>query len=316
MRADMDNSKSFADRSVTVVGAGLMGHGIAQVFAQAGHCVVIIDPDAAVLGVALARVGKNLQGLGVEPAPVLARMALESSLETAVRHAGLVVEAAPEKLALKQGLFARIAAAAPAHAILASNTSVIPITRIGEGLDADARARLVGTHWWNPPHLVPLVEVVRSAYTREEVFDTVFDWLAAVGKRPVKVHRDVTGFIGNRLQHALWREALGLVEDGVCDAEAIDLVVKNSFGLRMPVLGPMENADLVGLELTRDVHRVLFPELKSDTTPSPLLDRLIEEGHTGMKSGQGLFAWPAAEAQAVHERLAAHLIDLLNPGKD
>jgi 3-hydroxybutyryl-CoA dehydrogenase len=312
----MDNSKSFADRSVTVVGAGLMGHGIAQVFAQSGHRVVITDPDAAVLGVALARVGKNLQGLGVEPAPVLARMTLESSLETAVRDADLVVEAAPEKLALKQGLFARIAAAAPAHAILASNTSVIPITRIGEALDADARARLVGTHWWNPPHLVPLVEVVRSAYTREDVFDTVFDWLAMVGKRPVKVHRDVTGFIGNRLQHALWREALGLVEDGVCDAEAIDLVVKNSFGLRMPVLGPMENADLVGLELTRDVHRVLFPELKSDTTPSPLLDRLIEEGHTGMKSGQGLFAWPAAEAQAVHERLAAHLIDLLNPGEE
>jgi 3-hydroxybutyryl-CoA dehydrogenase len=184
---------------------------------------------------------------------------------------------------------------------------VIPITRIGEALDPDARARLVGTHWWNPPHLVPLVEVVRTEFTSATVFDAIFDWLAAVGKRPVKVHRDVTGFIGNRLQHALWREALGLVEDGVCDAQAIDLVVKNSFGLRMPVLGPMENADLVGLELTRDVHRVLFPELKTDTAPSPLLDRLIAEGHTGMKSGQGLLAWTAGEADAVHDRLAAHL---------
>jgi 3-hydroxybutyryl-CoA dehydrogenase len=302
----MDNTKSVA-----VIGAGLMGHGIAQVFAQAGHRVVITDPDPAVLGVALDRVSKNLEGEGIAPAPVLARMRVEPALEAAVAHADLIIEAAPEKLDLKQRLFAQLAAAAPKHAILASNTSVIPITRIGEALDVDARARLVGTHWWNPPHLVPLVEVVRTDFTREDVFDATFDWLAAVGKRPVKVHRDVTGFIGNRLQHALWREALGLVEDGVCDAAAIDLVVKNSFGMRMPVLGPMENADLVGLELTRDVHRVLFPELKSDRAPSPLLDRLIAEGHTGMKSGHGLLDWTAAEADAVHGRLAAHLIGML-----
>jgi 3-hydroxybutyryl-CoA dehydrogenase len=300
-----------ASKMVTVIGAGLMGHGIAQVFAQAGNRVVITDPDPAVLGLALARVGRNLEGENMDPAPVLARMRVEPSLEAAVAHADLVIEAAPEKLELKQRLFAQVAAAAPKHAILASNTSVIPITRIGEALDVDARARLVGTHWWNPPHLVPLVEVVRTDFTRDDVFDATFDWLAAAGKRPVKVHRDVTGFIGNRLQHALWREALGLVEDGVCDAAAIDLVVKNSFGMRMPVLGPMENADLVGLELTRDVHRVLFPDLKSDTAPSPLLDRLIAEGHTGMKSGQGLLDWTAAEAEAVHGRLAAHLIDML-----
>lgn len=304
------------DKTVAVIGAGLMGHGIAQVFARAEQRVVITDPDPAVLGVALARVARNLEGEDIDPAPVLARMAVEPSLDAAVAHADLVVEAAPEKLALKQRLFAQVAATAPRHAILASNTSVIPITRIGEALDAQARARLVGTHWWNPPHLVPLVEVVRTEFTRDEVFDAMFDWLAAVGKRPVKVRRDVTGFIGNRLQHALWREALGLVEDGVCDAEAIDVVVKNSFGMRMPVLGPMENADLVGLELTRDVHRVLFPELKSDTAPSPLLDRLVAAGHTGMKSGHGLRAWTAAEADAVHGRLAAHLIDMLGRAKD
>lgn len=306
----MDKSKSVA-----IIGAGLMGHGIAQVFARAGHRVVITDPDPAVLGVALDRVSKNLENEGIDPAPVVGRMAVDPSLDAALAHAALVIEAAPEKLELKQGLFTRIAAAAPNDAILASNTSVIPITRIGEALDDQARARLVGTHWWNPPHLVPLVEVVRSEFTRDDVFDTIFDWLAAVGKRPVKVHRDVTGFIGNRLQHALWREALGLVEDGVCDAEAIDVVVKNSFGMRMPVLGPMENADLVGLELTRDVHRVLFPDLKSDTAPSPLLDRLIADGHIGMKSGQGLLDWTAAEADAVHGRLAAHLIDMLQRTK-
>lgn len=296
--------------SVTVIGAGLMGHGIGQVFARAGHPVVITDPNQDVLNVALSRVERNLQDEGVDAARVLCNMSVEARLERAVARADLVIEAAPEKLELKQKLFADVAAAAPGHAVLASNTSVIPITRIGERLDPQARSRLVGTHWWNPPHLVPLVEVVRTTHTSVEVFDKTFAWLEAVGKRPVKVHQDVTGFIGNRLQHALWREAIGLIEDGVCDAEAIDLVVKNSFGMRLPVLGPMENADLVGLELTRDVHRVMFPDLKCSKTPSPLLDRLIEEGHTGMRSGQGLRTWTPEQAEGVHSQLAAHLIKM------
>ncbi|XHS78010.1 3-hydroxyacyl-CoA dehydrogenase family protein [Burkholderiaceae bacterium UC74_6] len=299
----MDKSKSVA-----VIGAGLMGHGIAQVFAQAGHPVVITDPDSAVLEVALERVAGNLQEEGIDPAAVVGRIRLEPRLEAAVAGADLVLEAAPEKLALKQLLFAQIAVAAPPHAILASNTSVIPITQIGERLGDEARSRLVGTHWWNPPHLVPLVEVVRSEFTRDAVFNEVFDWLLAVGKQPVKVYRDVTGFIGNRLQHALWREAIGLVEAGVCDAEAIDMVVKNSFGMRMPVLGPMENADLVGLELTRAVHEVLFPDLRSDSTPSPLLDHLIGAGHVGMKSGRGLRTWTADQADEVRRQLAQYLI--------
>jgi 3-hydroxybutyryl-CoA dehydrogenase len=295
-------------KSVTIIGAGLMGHGIGQVFARAGHPVVLADPDDEVRGAALARTAGNLRDEGVDPTPVIARMAVEANVEAAVAHADLVIEAAPEKLELKQQLFAQIARAAPAHAILASNTSVIPITRIGEGLPDEARRRLVGTHWWNPPHLIPLVEVVRTEFTAEQVFESVFDWLVAVGKQPVKVRRDIAGFIGNRLQHAMWREAIGLVEDGICDAEAIDQVVKNSFGLRLPVLGPMENADLVGLELTRAVHQLLFPTLHAETKASPLLDRLIEAGHLGMVSGQGLRRWTSAEAEAVRQRLAAHLI--------
>jgi len=294
-------------KRVAILGAGLMGHGIAQVFARAGHPVVLTDPDAAVLAAAVPRVQRNLEDEGADPAPVTARITTWPDLEDAVAEADFVIEAAPERLELKQQLFARAAAAAPQHAILASNTSVIPITRIGEHLAPAVRRRLVGTHWWNPPHLIPLVEVVRTDATANEVFDATFDWLAAVGKRPVKVLRDVPGFIGNRLQHALWREAIGLVEDGVCDAEAVDLVVKHSFGLRMPVLGPLENADLVGLELTRAVHDLLFPSLRADTQAAALLTRLIEAGHLGMQSGQGFRAWTPQEAEAMHRQLAAHL---------
>ncbi|EYC50082.1 3-hydroxyacyl-CoA dehydrogenase [Hylemonella gracilis str. Niagara R] len=292
---------------VTVIGAGLMGHGIGQVFAREGHAVVLSDPDAAALGRALDKMRQNLVDDGADPERVLCNVSTEVALAQAVAHADLVIEAVPERLALKQQLFQDLAEAAPEHAILASNTSVIPITDIGAGLSEHPRGRLVGTHWWNPPHLVPLVEVVRTAHTRMDVFEQMYAWLEAVGKRPVKVHRDVTGFIGNRLQHAMWREAIGLVEDGVCDAEAIDLVVKNSFGLRGPVLGPMENADLVGLELTRDVHRVMFPALRTDAEPSPLLDRLIAQGHLGMKAGQGLRSWTAESADQVRLELARHL---------
>jgi len=296
--------------SVAVIGAGLMGHGIAQVFARSGHSVLITDRDQTVREMATSLIQENLLQEGVDPAPTLLHVSLVDSLEEAVANADLVIEAVPEKLEMKQALFADVARNAPHHAVLASNTSVIPITRIGEHLNSDARSRLLGTHWWNPPHLIPLVEVIRTTYTSTKVFEQMFDWLLALGKKPVKVHQDVTGFIGNRLQHALWREAIGLVEAGVCDADAIDVVVKNGFGMRLPVLGPMENADLVGLELTRDVHRIMFPDLLCDKRPSKLLDRLIDEGHTGMRVGQGLRTWSSEEVEAVRGKLAAHLISM------
>ena len=297
-------------RNVTVVGAGLMGHGIAQVFACAGLNVTITDTQAATLEVATARIRDNLLEMGIAPIPVLEKIQLSSNLRSAVTSADIIIEAATEKVDLKQQLFADIAAAAPAHAILASNTSVIPITLCGQKLDQEARGRLVGTHWWNPPHLIPLVEVVRTTDTRTDVFEATFELLHSVGKCPVKVQRDVAGFIGNRLQHALWREAIHLVESGVCDAETIDTVVKGSFGQRMPVLGPMENADLVGLELTREVHRILFPHLDCSKQPSPLLEELISSGNLGMRSGKGLRAWTPDSIEKVQRDLNEHLITM------
>jgi 3-hydroxybutyryl-CoA dehydrogenase len=293
---------------VAVIGAGLMGHGIAQVLAQAGHTVVITDSDPTVLGTARARIARNLEELGVLAAPVLARVRTEAALSPAVVAADVVIEAVAEVVDVKQALFADLASQAPAHAILTSNTSVIPITRLGERLDDGARGRLVGTHWWNPPHLIPLVEVVRTAFTRQDVVDRTVALLRDAGKVPVVVHRDVTGFIGNRLNQAMWREALALIEAGVCDAETIDTVVKSSFGLRLPVLGPMENADLIGLELTRNLHALLFPELSDTKIASPLLDAAIARGDTGLAAGRGLRHWTPEDAEAVRRRLAAHLI--------
>jgi len=294
--------------SIAVVGAGLMGHGIAQVLAQAGHAVVLTDADPVVLGTARTRIGRNLEELGVPAAPVLERLRTDPTLAATVADADLVIESVVEVVHVKQALLADVARLAPARAILTSNTSVIPITRLGERLDDDARGRLVGTHWWNPPHLIPLVEVVRTVHTRQDVIDRTIVLLRDAGKVPVLVQRDVVGFVGNRLNQAMWREALALIEAGVCDAETIDTVVKSSFGLRLPVLGPMENADLIGLELTRNVHAILFPDLSDAKAASPLLDAAIARGDTGLAAGAGLRQWTAGDAEAVRRRLSAHLI--------
>jgi 3-hydroxybutyryl-CoA dehydrogenase len=164
---------------IAVVGAGLMGHGIAQVFAECGHSVVLCDPDADILANASKRIEANIREMNKPAAPALANIAMAAEMSAAVKSADVVIEAAPERLELKRKLFSEIAANAPSHAMLASNTSVIPITQIGEGLPLAARARLVGTHWWNPPYLVPLVEVVRTEHTDLGVFEKMFELLGS-----------------------------------------------------------------------------------------------------------------------------------------
>ncbi len=298
-----------------IVGAGLMGHGIAQVFAIAGFNVRITDTDERVLSQAPSRLAASLAELGVEESTVLSRVAVSPSLEKTVDGCDVVIEAVPEIVELKRRLFERIAQIAPSGALLASNTSSIPVTEIGRDLPDDARRRLVGLHWWNPAALMPLVEVIRTEVVSPVYFDRAFEMMRAIGKEPVKVERDIPGFIGNRLMHAFWREATSLVHAGVCDAATIDTVVKRGFGLRLAVLGPMENADLVGLELTRNIQRVIFPDLERSTEPSPLLDRLIEEGKLGMHTGEGLRRWTPDEIAKTKRALSAHLLDTLRNGK-
>jgi 3-hydroxybutyryl-CoA dehydrogenase len=289
---------------VAVVGAGLMGHGIAQVFAAAGHPVAITDPSADALASVHERVRRNLERAGADPESA-DRIDLVETVEESVRGAAFVFEAAPERLELKQQLFARLAVAAP-DAILASNTSVMSIGEIAQ--DAERPERVVGTHFWNPPHLIPLVEVTQAERTSDAAVERTMALLAAAGKTPVHVKRDVPGFIGNRLQHALWREAIALVEGGVCTAEDVDTVVKSTLGLKLQVLGPLENADLVGTDLTLAIHEYLLPHIDSRPEPSPLLRSLVESGDLGMKSGRGFRAWTKAGAQAVHDRLFDHLL--------
>jgi len=217
----------------------------------------------------------------------------------------VVFEAAPEKMDLKRQIFAEIEAHAPETAILASNTSVMPITEIMRDLRLKNRA--LGTHWWNPPHIIPLVEVIRTEWTDTKSMDAMVDLLEGAGKTPVRVEQDVPGFIGNRLQHALWREAISLVEKGICDAESVDTVIKSCFGRRLSVLGPLENADLVGTDLTLDIHNTVLADLESRQGPSPYLEKLVADGKLGMKSGEGFRKWTPEQADKVRNRVTTHL---------
>jgi 3-hydroxybutyryl-CoA dehydrogenase len=299
-----DVAKGIAKARIAVVGAGLMGHGIAQVFALAGHDVTITDAFAQNLTTVKSRIAANLRDLGDDESAV-SRVKPCADLGEAVRDADYVVEAVLEDLPLKQKLFADIERHVRPDTILASNTSVIPITSIMQGLGK--RDRALGTHWWNPPFLVPLVEVIETQWTSPQAIAWTMQLHEAAGKKPAHVKKDVPGFIGNRLQHALWREAISLVEHGICDAATVDAVIKASFGRRLAVLGPLENADLVGTDLALAIHNTVLPAIDSRPGPSPYLQRLVADGKLGFKSGEGFRKWSAEEQAALRTKVVQHL---------
>ena len=276
-----------------------MGRRIAGILARGGADVVLHDANIELLEGAVA-VAAEMASESSTPGVVSS----STTLAEAVADSDFITEAIIEDLAAKQQLIAAISELT-ASAIIATNTSVLPITSIAEF--ATSPERVVGTHWWNPPDLIPIVEVVRGQHTATEVMDRTVALLEHLGKLAVRVERDVPGFVGNRLQHALWREAIALVADGVCDAETADLVCRNTIGLRLAQMGPIENADYVGLDLTRAIHEAVLPSLSTDGFANPILTTLIERGDLGAKSGQGFLAWPEGRREKAAAELAAHV---------
>jgi 3-hydroxybutyryl-CoA dehydrogenase len=284
-------------KTIGIVGAGLMGHALAQMFSLKGYTVNLFDRDQEILDQVPKRVHGNLK--------VFIELGLVNELEaeTCVNNIALcrdikdtyssedciIIEAVSENLDVKKSIFAKLEEITSPETILTSNTSAISITEISR--DLKFRERVVGTHFWNPPHIVPCVEVIRGEFTSQKTFQTVVAFLKKAGKEPVSVLKDVPGFLGNRMQHALWREAISLVEKGIATAEDIDRVVKFSFGLRLAFIGPLETADLAGLDLTLNVQRDLFPELENSTKPSEILTGMVERGETGVRTGRGFYEW-------------------------
>jgi len=308
-------SESGIER-IAVIGGGLMGKGIAQVFAAAGRTVKLQDVSEEALAAAPGVIRDNLALLaenGLFPAgeidDAVARVSTTTDLDEAADGAQFIVEAVFEELTLKQRVFARLDEFCPEETILATNTSVMSVGEIGAS--TLHRERVIGTHFWNPPYLLPLVEVVRTPYTAQEVIDTTITLLREVGKRPIDVRKDVPGFVANRLHHALWREAISIVEQGIADAETVDESIRYGFGLRLPVLGPLENADMVGLDLTLSIHDYILPHIEDSPQPSPLLRQKVADGDLGFKTGEGFRKWTPEEAEASRRRLAEYLVHVL-----
>lgn len=302
--------------AVAVVGAGVMGHGIAAAYAMGGHPVALFDVSDEMLATARERIDSILETFvdhGALPASergrIRDRIRYETSIEATVRDADLVTEAVVEDLDIKRETFERLDEHAPADAILATNTSGLSITDLSTTVDEPGR--VVGTHWFNPPYVVPLVEVVHGEHTDDAVAERTYDALDAIGKTPVTVEKDVPGFIGNRIQLAMTYEAYSLLDRGVASAEAIDRAVKAGFGFRLPILGIFEKVDHSGLDVHHDVESYLMPDLDRGTEPNPVVTRLIERGDLGLKTGKGVYDWSDADPEEVFERRDRLLLDQL-----
>lgn len=291
--------------NITIIGAGLMGHGIAYILAAAGHEVRVFDRSQEALNSLPGRLAQIAE-LFEQDAAFLQNVTGHADMMSAANGAEFAIEAAAENLDIKRFIVAELEAVLAPDAIIASNTSALPITGIAaNALHPD---RIVGAHFWNPPHLVRLVEIIQAAKTSDKTVEKMMALMTDAGHRAVYVKKDIPGFIGNRLQHALKREAIALVADGVCDAETIDDVVKYGFGQRLAVLGPLEQSDMVGLNLTKAIHDTLIPDLDTTAKTHPYLERLIAQGHTGMATGQGFRKWTAEQAEAVRQRLRDFLV--------
>jgi 3-hydroxybutyryl-CoA dehydrogenase len=292
-----------------------MGKNIALVFASKKDCrIVLYDINHVDVHGGIRASCKQLIEKGLmtkdDLEERLARISFTSDMDSrGIKDADLVIEAIFEDMALKQETFTKLEARCRTDTIFCTNSSVMSPSEISAPLKH--RERFVGTHFWNPGHLIPLVEVVKSDATSDETAGTVMRILSEAGKKPVLCKKDVPGFIANRMQHALWREAIYIVEQGIADAKTVDEAVRYSFGLRLPQLGPLENADMVGLDLTYNIHRYIFKELCNAAEPSPLLVKLNDEGKLGFRSGEGFQQWTAEEKKKSSEGLNEYLVNML-----
>lgn len=316
LTSQRSNAVEMADiRKIAVVGAGLMGHGIAQEFATAGYAVGLHDCTEEQLQHAIDNIRTNLHQMaenGFLPPeqiePTLARIAPTTELATICEEADLVIEAVFEDIDLKQQVFRELDRLCPPRTILASNTSTFMPSRLAAATERPDRVLVA--HYFNPPYLLPLVEVVPGAQTSEETVSTVIALLESLGKRPVRVRKEVPGFVGNRIQAAILREAISLVERGVATPQDVDTVVRNSFGRRLAAAGPFEIFDIAGTDLFLAIAYQLLPDIESSPEPSALLRQKVARGELGVKSGQGFHTWSPETTEEVKSRVARALMEI------
>lgn len=276
-----------------VIGGGTMGAGVAVVFAAAGWRVSVVEPHRAARESLRDRMAETMARAEVAPADVEANMSGVAGFaavpEVDWSDVAIVVESALEDLGVKRTIFAALEANAPADIPIGSNSTGYSIDAIAEGLST--RSRMLGTHFLMPAQFVPLVELVPSPLTDPAIVDAVRDTMTALGKRPVLVNKPLIGFLANRMQAALMREALSLIDRGVASPEDVDAAVQLGFGFRYAAAGPILQKEHSGWEISYSLYEKVFPDLCNDAAPTPSLSRMIAERHFGMKTKQGFLEW-------------------------
>jgi len=296
----MNNIKADGIKNITVLGTGNMGPGIALAFARADFLVKVWGPSENDAKEGFINLKRNIDDMvrqnifdEVLAGKLISEIKFTNDLNEAAQDAHFIAEAIPENLNLKQDMFAELENICSSQTIFASNTSTLLPTELSQKLKH--KERLLVAHFWNPAYLAPLVEVCGSRFTSREVIAATMDILKKTGNEPVLIRKEILGFIGNRIMHAMNREALALIGDGVCNAEDIDKVVLSSFGPRFANLGPMEYLDFSGLDLIRSIQNYLYADLDTTKGILPVISRLVSEGNTGIKTGKGLFDWSEKE---------------------
>ena len=302
-------------KNVVICGAGMMGNMIALVFSSCPDfnitvwnrrekpCLEVIEDNL-----------NQLKDKGIiTEEEVKARMSRISFVfpdkGEEFKNADMIIECVAEVMETKQDLFAELEGICRDDCIFCTNTSVMSPTEIAS--KCQHKERVVGTHFWNPAHLIPLVEVVKTADTTEEVMQLTIDALSRAGKKPIYCKKDVPGFVANRMQHALWREAISIVEQGIADPATVDDAVKYSFGLRLPQLAPIENSDMVGTQLTWNIHSYVLQYLADNHEPSPILKQMLDEGKMGFSSGEGFLKWDDESIAKSKKDLNEYLIKMV-----
>jgi 3-hydroxybutyryl-CoA dehydrogenase len=312
-------------QQTAVIGAGLMGHGIAQVLAQGNCRVGVYDTDQTVLQNAEARIKSNLIALsnkGLEKAEcitdIMSRIHFATDLHEAVNGADFVIESVSENLQLKMKLFEEIECFVSPQTIIGSNTSMLKISDIGQRVVR--KDRLLVTHWFNPPYLIPVVEVVKGAETATETVEKTVTFLESMKKLPVRVLKEVPGHLINRIQFAIFRETLGLLEQGVATAEEIDKGVSGSLGLRFATVGPLRSIDMAGLDLFVSGMKDMYSSLNNALEPQQVLQEKVKAGDIGRKSGKGFFEYQTGVLVSAEERerddRIMELLKILHPKKE
>ncbi|EMA54762.1 3-hydroxyacyl-CoA dehydrogenase NAD-binding protein [Halococcus salifodinae DSM 8989] len=284
-----------------------MGAGLAVQFARHGHPVTLVDHRQSNLDDAIERIVDAAELLSKESCAettaeaLLERIEFTLDREAGVSSAELVVESVSEDLAVKRELFRSIGEAAPDTAILASNTSGLRITDIAAGAERYAE-RIVGCHWWNPPYIMPLVELVPGEETSDATVDELESLVKSVDRTPIRLQRDAAGFVWNRIQFAVLRECIHIVDEGIASVEAVDAAVRDGYALRTATVGPFETVDISGVDLFETIGEELYPELSARQTPSERFDELLTAGREGVDAGAGFYDYDESLETVVHRR--------------